>query len=764
MSSEATFLPTDLPDWMRHARQGLDWGVVLMFAFSLTIAMPFFTQATLPHTNASENYVYRAADYAAAFQEGRLYPRWSANAFGGYGAPIPHYFPPGAGYVSAVLQVLVTNDAVLAVRMLYIISLGLAGSLTYLFVARRTNAATGLLAGMLYVYSPYVGLTAPQLLGDLPGVMTLALIPMLLWSVDRLINRNLPLDVALVALTTAGLYLTSWRAAIISAMIAFFYVLWQRRLIKRKVRWSSVIGSYIVGVGIASFYWIPALLEQSIIHWRAAAVSPNFIITLQTLFSPVHQVDTGLMIHLPQFTLGLTLGGFVLASAATIIYFKRRMSFQLFFLGAGIFLAFVAVVIFPKETWLLGAITLCFAIAGTSVIEWRLRLPRRWQRLFLPSLLILVWITASPVWLPPITTEPFGSDDANAQVQYEQQGYGVAVLPPDLPIPSTIPDSLPPNRLLLDGYQSNLINKIPTSQLTTNFQAGLLDHNTHGDYFQVQVNSATSLNVLTAYFPGWQATLSDRIIPVTANPNTGLINLNIPSQGRGELSIVLDSTPERSAAWIISGDALLVLLVITWGRYRRFHNSFDDFELVTHKEGRLLSIVLLSFAVIIYLFNYPAFPLSLRQRPGFEMQNSIFIQNRTDAGLGLIAFRLENNQYHRGEAVDLTLYWQAQRTLTDNYQVAIRLVNNRDGSVWSETPLDYPGNYPTRRWKTGLYVPHSYRLQLPPDMTAGNYQISLNAQTCTPDCTSGSDATFFGNDGQELGTHLILPTLITVSE
>src|SRR5262245_4284561 len=120
MSTTIEILPQDLPDWMRRARQGIDWGLLLVVGFSLTIAMPFFAQSDLPHTNASENYVYRAADYAAALREGRLYPRWSANVFGGYGAPIPEYYPPGAGYLAALIQVLFTDDPILAVRMVYI--------------------------------------------------------------------------------------------------------------------------------------------------------------------------------------------------------------------------------------------------------------------------------------------------------------------------------------------------------------------------------------------------------------------------------------------------------------------------------------------------------------------------------------------------------------------------------------------------------------------------------------------------------------------
>jgi hypothetical protein len=53
MTTTIEVLPKDWPDWMRQARQGIDWGIVLIFAFSLTIAMPFLARNDLPHTNAS---------------------------------------------------------------------------------------------------------------------------------------------------------------------------------------------------------------------------------------------------------------------------------------------------------------------------------------------------------------------------------------------------------------------------------------------------------------------------------------------------------------------------------------------------------------------------------------------------------------------------------------------------------------------------------------------------------------------------------------
>ena len=200
----------DLPTWMRQSLQNVvDWGLFLVIGFSLLVAWPFLLQSGLPRTNALENHVFMVADYATAFREGRLYPRWSAAALNGYGAPIPHYYPPGAAYSTAVIEVLFTGDTVIAVRFMGILALALAGVMTYAFVLRWGGARAGILAAILYVYSPYMGLTAPHILGDFPGLLGLALLPTLLWGVHRLLLRDRAYDFLLVALTTGALLVTA---------------------------------------------------------------------------------------------------------------------------------------------------------------------------------------------------------------------------------------------------------------------------------------------------------------------------------------------------------------------------------------------------------------------------------------------------------------------------------------------------------------------------------------------------------------------------
>jgi hypothetical protein len=257
-----TPIPTkeELPYWMRQALRGVDWGVLLVVALSLAMAWPFILQPGLPHTNASENYVYRAADYAQSLQEGRIYPRWAAHALGGYGAPIPHYYPPGAGYSAGFVQVFLTGDAVTAVRIVYIAAICLCGSMMYVFVTRRAGSAAGVLAATLYVASPYVGMTAPHVLGDLPGVMALALLPTLLWAVDRLMILNRSHDVALVALTVAAFMLTSPRDAVPAFALAALLMAWHIGAVNRRTRWPLVLMAFLLGIGMAAFFWLPVLL------------------------------------------------------------------------------------------------------------------------------------------------------------------------------------------------------------------------------------------------------------------------------------------------------------------------------------------------------------------------------------------------------------------------------------------------------------------------------------------------------------------------
>ncbi len=106
---------------------------------------------------------------------------------------------------------------------------------------------------------------APHLLGDLPGMISLALIPALLWSIDRLLRVNRPADGLIVALITAGLALTDLPRARCRLGA-------RRRADRVEQRRDSAglllaLGSGALGIALAACFWLPALVEADAVQW-----------------------------------------------------------------------------------------------------------------------------------------------------------------------------------------------------------------------------------------------------------------------------------------------------------------------------------------------------------------------------------------------------------------------------------------------------------------------------------------------------------------
>jgi hypothetical protein len=763
MQATVEIIPKTLPRWMRESRRGIDWGVLLAIVFSASVAWAFLLQPGLPRTNATENYVFRTADYAQTLLEGRIYPRWSPNVFSGYGSPVPNYFPPAAPYTAALIQIFLTANAVDAVRVLYAISLTLAGTMVYALVTRRAGAAAGLVAALLYVYSPYVGMVAPHVLGDLPGVMSLALIPALLWSIDRLLVLYRAQDFALVALSTSMLLLTDLRYTAAGAGLTLLFVIWHLLQTKSYSRCLFALGAMFVGVLLASFYWFPALLEFTAVHWRPSLIAHlDLRLNPLEIVMPLRQVDLAELVITPQLTLGLTNIIFAVLGTATLIFHRKWGGFQTFFLALGIILLVVLLTIFPTEVWALGMVMLCLSIGGSGFIRLRKQfLPR----LLLPMTIIAVLTTSLSVWLSPLWSADFGEVSPAAQVDYERQGFGIAVLPAGEPIPSTIADTLLPNRFLLEGYQSGGISKILPEQITATTQVGTLAHFTHADSVQITTTVPTPLHILTAYFPGWNAVLDGVSLPTTSDSDTGLIEVSLPETRNSELTIVLETTPIRKTSWAITWGAFGTVILISWFRMRQPNRLYNDLGLLTTEEARLTTVVAGSFLIVIVLFAFPASPVSLRSPAGYSLEESEPIPSLSDMGLQPIAYHLPRDVYHQGESIDLEVFWRNLRPLQENYQVKAYLLNVDDPSVhWYETPLHNPGIYLTRRWIPNRYVREEYSFPLSTGIPLGSYFVAIEVYTCNPFCLQDTRANFFDSRGNLMGQVLPLPTIITIAQ
>ncbi|MBC7814372.1 MAG: glycosyltransferase family 39 protein [Burkholderiales bacterium] len=782
--TRTSILPTleipehELPHWMRQARRGFDWGLLIVFAFSVIAAWPFILQPGLPRTNASENYAFRTANYAAAIQEGYLYPRWSPHVLGGYGAPIPNFYPPAAPYSAALIQVLFTNDAVLASRWIYILAFCLAGPAVYALVRRRADAEAGVLAAILYLFCPYVGLTAPHLLGDLPGALGLALLPALLWRVDRLLLRDRSPDFLLAVLMAALLLLTDIRIACVGLVLAAILIGWHSAFQDRRAPWKLALAALALGILLASFFIFPALLEQSAVRWQFEPAAPGtngaLGLTLSGLFTPANQIDTGELLPVPQLTIGAVGLLFTLLGSVGIGLAMRQrayMDVRTLYLAAGGIIIVIALLIFPHEIWMLGPIMLCLSVGGSGALCLARRFVPRWQRLALPAFLIVALIGSLTTWLAPRWPAVSTDTSAEAQIRYEQQGYGLAVMPPHAPAPITIASTLDLDRSLISSYLSGNVTKIAmqSSQPNAGLQISVLAHTGHADRFQLRLPATSTLEILTAYFPGWEATLNGAPVELSEDEQTGLMQVTLPAIRDGILQVSLGPTPTRTQGWALTWLALGLVMLFTIRRLRAQKQGgifYDDLHFLSKPQARLLAVILLSFGLIIGLFAIPTAPLRMRPSPGYALEGSISLRSRTDSGLSLLAYRVSSApdaQYRPGEAVPLTLYWHTLRSLPENYRAQVVLIDTLSGTRWYQSELRDPGDYPTRRWNTNQYVRDNYLISTPPEIPGGTYLIAIDVYTCAPDCLRENRLTFFDTIGGYLGQTLVLPTLVTIA-
>jgi 4-amino-4-deoxy-L-arabinose transferase-like glycosyltransferase len=90
----------------------------------------------------------------------------------------------------------------------------------------------------------------------------------------------------------------------------------------------------------------------------------------------------------------------------------------------------------------------------------------------------------------------------------------------------------------------------------------------------------------------------------------------------------------------------------------------------------------------------------------------------------LSGYQLGEQPATAGEALELTLYWQAQKVPDDHYQVFVHLVAGSDGQIAQQIdriPVDWLR--PTQGWRPGEVLTDRYRLLLPAELAPGTYNI-----------------------------------------
>jgi hypothetical protein len=138
------------------------------------------------------------------------------------------------------------------------------------------------------------------------------------------------------------------------------------------------------------------------------------------------------------------------------------------------------------------------------------------------------------------------------------------------------------------------------------------------------------------------------------------------------------------------------------------------------------------------------------------------VANPLDVRLGpsirLMGYDLARREVRAGDRVPLSLFWQADDSLTTSYTVFVHLLGAQynpaqNNLLWGQVDrLPQDGKLPTTAWPRGVLVRDEYAIPIQPNAPPGRYQIEVGLY----DAATGTRLRVFGANGNEAGDSVIV--------
>jgi hypothetical protein len=138
------------------------------------------------------------------------------------------------------------------------------------------------------------------------------------------------------------------------------------------------------------------------------------------------------------------------------------------------------------------------------------------------------------------------------------------------------------------------------------------------------------------------------------------------------------------------------------------------------------------------------------------------IPQKVGAQLGesirLAGYRLAEDRAAPGDALLLTLYWQAERPLERHYTVFVHLQGPRGELVAQQDNPPVRGTRPTNEWETPVLVEDPYEIPISVDVRRGEYVLSVGMY----DSTTGERLAVVDAGGERLPENRVVLTGVQV--
>jgi hypothetical protein len=583
----------------------IDPYLILLFLFSLFAIAPLLAPGYFWGAHDGRHSVYFLFEFDRSIQDGILYPRWAPDYTFGYGYPMFNIYAPGALYISEFFH-LIGFDFVLATKITFALAILLSGYAMFGLVKRLTGSSqAAFLSGLAYVYIPY-HLIDIFVRAALAESVALIFLPLTLWGFYETVVRPSRLSIVATAITYAAMMFSHNGVTLLFTLVLAAWVLFlmigelRRNNSSFVLRRSSIINvihlglpslaALILGLGIVSIFFIPAVLEYRFVRtdqWLGNYYDyTNHFVYLFQLFSPTW--DFGISNPGPRDDMSFQFGvvPVVLALLSIFAIVKNpngTRRFWLFFLamtgvvavlmlGASLPIwQVLPIVTFAQFPWrLLVLTTVSLAVLAGAIVVTQTHAETHDHTLPTILLGILIVLGSFPYLTAQMIIEPKeGPISILGLFRFQQSAgemTGSTSTVKEIPTWSPMADVYFAGKKLRSRIDYTHIDQDKVwIGVLPNF-AGL-KANSERIVYHAEEDTTLTFNLF--YYPGWQAYLVKpqtteiiRKLDTFVNPDDplGRINVSIPAGREQWLMLRFDDTPPRIIGTWISVASILIAL------------------------------------------------------------------------------------------------------------------------------------------------------------------------------------------------------------
>lgn len=521
-------------------------GIVLV---TMPIVLPFFSSGFFT-SHDGEWTVVRLADMFRTVKDGQIPARYSSYLNMQYGYPLFNFAYPAPYYVG-IIPVMLKIGFVNSIKFLFVLMTILSG-VGMFFLSRHLWKSTlaGIFSSVLFLYLPY-RMVDLYVRGSLGEVFALGVLPFLFLFFSFLVVRP-SLFLTGISAVLLGFFLTSHNIlSLLFFPILILFIVVRYHFSKRNSL-RYVLTALCLGVGLAAFFVLPALIEKQHILLSMIPIADRslYFVTPEQLIIPSWGYGVPTDMKQPfTYQLGLAqIAALGITGITVFLTFRKRtkkLSEEPILATALLGIIIVSVIMlfsFTAFLWehipLLSEINypwtliapIGFLICLTSGFIFRNKTA------VYPAIAILV--SAIVLVLPYAHPETFVNhgDDyymTNMATTTSSQEY-TPLWVKELPIQTF-------DREIEATENAFISDLVSTSRMTS---------------FRIENPSETVVRINTIYYPGWIVTIDGKETEISYTNPKGVMEFSVPS-GSHRIEAVFSETPLRKTANIVSLVSLL---------------------------------------------------------------------------------------------------------------------------------------------------------------------------------------------------------------